>query len=156
MKRHGAFPFTGIIVCGLLLSFLLVLITDGTRLLIPKKSTQMLVEILLEDMDVAVSEALRSETRFSMDGSPLCHAHSVGETEALVRLMHSTDGKILALPSRRSFTARLTLLLEGRQTEDGFLAFGTRRILCGAQVRIDGQRMTAKGRILSLKPAAGE
>ncbi len=141
---------TAILVCGLILSLLLVFFAGGARLLFFKPNAEILVEIRLENMDGAAAEALLSETELSLDGStPLrIVARTAAEPQMLAE--QSRDGRILLVPSAHLFTARLTLLATGQIGEDGFLALGKHRLLAGAVARLDGERMTAEGRILSL------
>lgn len=152
MKQRSGFPLTAVLLCGLILSLLLVLIADGARFFLPKNQDRLRAEILLEDLDLAAAEALSEESTLSLDGSAPCRVLSIGRAEGMLRL-ETGNGRILSLPSRHRFSVKLTLLLEGKSTEDGFLAFGTRRILQGAQVTLTGARMTGKGRILSLQSA---
>ena len=156
MKTRTRLPAGALIVCALMLSLLLVLLADGARFFSPKGEERMLAFVLLEDMDATTAEAVLAEAEFSIDGSAPCPVLHCGEITADRHLETRSDGTILSLPSKRRFSAQITLLLEGKAEQDGFLAFGTRRILPGGTLRFDGERMTAKGRILSLAPYSGE
>ncbi len=148
-KKEGI-SITALILCGLILSFALVFITDGARFLFPAPKDELLVELLLENMDGAAAAALMEETEFSVDGGASCRLLEISPPVPQMQTAQHSDGRILSLPSGRLFTARLTLLVEGQRNEEGFLAFGTHRLLVGAGIRLDGKRMTAEGRILSL------
>ena len=148
-KKDGI-SLTALLIFGLILSFLIVLITDSARFFHPREEEEMLVEIRLENMDGAMAEALLSETEFSVDDSSPCRIASLTPPKPQLRTEQSRDGHILLLPSARLFTAPLTLSVTGRKSDEGFLAFGTRRWLAGGHVRLYGNRMTAEGLILSL------
>ncbi len=146
----GAMP---ILIGGLMLSLLLVLITDGARLLAPQAEDRMLAEILLENLDAATAQALAGEQAFSIEGSELCPVDRIGEASAQPIREVLPDGRILLLPSGSRFRARVTVVLPGRRTEEGFLAFGNRRVLPGARVRLLGKRTAGEGLVLSVTPA---
>lgn len=152
-KRTNALGATPILIGGLVLSFLLVLITDGARLLAPKTEDRVLAEILLENLDAEAARALSQEQAFSIEGSELCPVERIGETSAQPIQEILTDGRILLLPSEIRFCAKVTVVLSGRRTEDGFLAFGNRRLLPGTRVRLLGKRTASEGLLLSITPA---
>ena len=136
-------------ICALLLSLLLILLTDASRLLTKKNGAIAAVQILLEDMDKETAEALASESAFVLEGAS-CSIASIGKTEPQSIRITTRDGRILALPSERLFCARLTLYVQGTATEDGFLAGGSHRLLVGSRLRLEGMRMTASGVLLSV------
>lgn len=152
-KRAAGLGVTPILIGGLLLSFLLVLIKDGTRLLAPRAEEQMLAEILLENLDAETAQALSQEQAFSVEGSDPCPVEQIGETSAQPIRQVLPDGRILLLPSGIRFRTRVTVVLSGRRTEDGFLAFGNRRMLPGTRVRLLGKRTAGEGLLLSITPA---
>ena len=66
----------------------------------------------------------------------------------------SRSGKYLFITNRGE-NEIVTLRIKGKSTEDGFLAGGSRRLLAGSTVTVEGKRMSATGQIraLTLLPA---
>jgi len=152
-KKANALGVTPILIGGLMLSLLLVLIADGARLLAPKTEDRVLAEILLENLDAETARVLSQEQTFSIEGSEPCPVERIGETSAQPIRQILPDGRILLLPSEIRFRAKVTVVLSGRRTEDGFLAFGNRRLLPGTHVQLLGKRTSSEGLLLSIYPA---
>lgn len=153
-KKDTSITVTALLISGLILSFFLVLITDGARLFTPKNADRMRAEILLENLDAAVANALASEIALSPDGGAACPVLHIDEVYAQPRSTVTSDGRILLLPSGQSLCTKITLEIAGRHTEDGFLAFGNRRWMPGTRIRLCGKRTACEGLILSLTPIA--
>jgi hypothetical protein len=151
-KKDTAIGIMPILILGLAASFFLVLITDSARFFAPPKSDRMQAEFLLENLDAAVAEALPDETALSLSGSELCPVRHIEKATAQPVSRVTDDGRILLFPSKSRFCAKVTLEISGRNTEDGFLAFGNRRLLLGARIPLFGTRVTGEGLLLSLSP----
>lgn len=152
--RLRGIGFTPLWIIALTLSLLLILLTDGARLFTSKEDGRAVATLLLDGLDGATAEALASETAFTLEGGARCRLLSMGEIAPESVLFTDREGNIRALPSTRRFRATVTLEIPGRVTDDGFLAGGSRRLLCGARVRIDGDKTTATGLLLSLSEVA--
>ena len=151
-KKDASIGMMPLLILGLIVSFILVLITDSARFFAPKNHDRMRAEILLENLDATVAKALASETAFSLDGSDPCPVEKIGEASMQPISRATSDGRILLFPSPSRFCAKITLEIAGRNTEDGFLAFGNLRLLPGAHIQLLGQRVTCEGMLLSLAP----
>ena len=151
-KKDTAIGVMPILILGLAACFLLVLITDSTRFFAPPKSDRIRAEFLLENLDAAVAGALPEETALSLDGSEPCPIHHAEAATAQPISKVTEDGRILLFPSQSRFCAKITLEIAGRNTDDGFLAFGNRRLLLGARIPLCGSRITGEGLLLSLTP----
>ena len=151
--RLGGIGFTPLWIIALALSLLLILITDGARLFTAKEDGHAVATLLLEGLDGATAEALANETSFTLEGGARCRLLSLGEIAPESVLFTDREGNIRSLPSAHLLCATVTLEIPGRATDDGFLAGGSRRLLCGARVRIDGEKTTATGLLLSLSEA---
>ncbi len=148
--ENKTFGFMPLAICALLLSLLLVLITDASRLFSKKENAVADIQILLEDMDQATAEALRNEKAFSISGSKMHEAIFIGEIKPQSVRVSTRDGRIIFLPSNRRFCAYVHLRVPGKKTEDGFLADKGQRLLVGSRLHLDGERITASGLLLSL------
>ena len=142
--------FMPLAIGALLLSLILVLAADASRLFLKKDLASAEVHILLENLDLTTAEALLSEEAFSVNGGEMHTAVFIGELAPQPIRQITREGRIITLPSSRRFCAHLTLLVNGEITEDGFLAGGSHRLLAGSHVRIDGKKTTAEGLLLSL------
>ncbi|MBP3606376.1 MAG: DUF4330 family protein [Clostridia bacterium] len=148
----GAIPLT---VCALILTVILIFIADAARLFMPERESSIEAELLLEALDAPSADALLSETALSLEGGIPCEILHIGErTPQSIRTV-TRDGRILSLPSAHRFSVSVTLRIKGKSTEDGFLAGGSRRLLAGSTVTVEGKRMSATGQIraLTLLPA---
>lgn len=149
-KKNNSLGFTALCITGLFFGLLLILILDGARLLGAKETETMLAEFLLEEMDAPTVEALLSETHLAPQGESACRILEIREKQPQKRLYTQKSGRILLLPSKDRFCARILLELPGRMDADGFLAFGSLPMRPGARFRLQGARMTGEGLLLSL------
>lgn len=149
-KKKEGIGFMPLAIGALLLSLLLVLFMDASRLLTPQSDGWMQAKILLEDMDAATVEALRSETALSIDGTVPSAILRIDEIRPQPIREITRDGRILTLPSTRRFCAQVTLSVQGTRTEDGFLAGGSHRLLAGSHLQAEGKRMVASGLLVSI------
>lgn len=147
---------TALLLCGSILSLLLVFVMHGTRILFPEKTVKMQVDILLEDLRVETAEALIAETKISLDETGAYPIGSIELPTAQSRMEKRRDGTLILLPSYRLMTVKLTLICEGSQSEDGFVLKKKKRLTPGARISVTGERMTAEGRILSLTPISDQ
>ncbi len=138
---------------ALLISLLLVLITDASRLWKPQSDTWVSADVLLENMDAATAQALLEEAALSLNGGAPSPVLSIGEIRPQPIREITRDGRILTLPSGRLFCTQVTLRVQGKKTDDGFLAGGSLRLLAGSRQQIDGKKMTATGLLLSISSA---
>lgn len=154
MKRtsHAAVGVMPLLILALILSLLLILAQDGARLFSPKNTERMCAEILVENLDAAEADALLTETEFSLDESDPCPVLLVDAATPQPISQATEDGRILRLPSKSRFCTKITLEIPGHKAEDGFLAFGNRRLLPGARVRLIGTRVVAEGLLLAITP----
>lgn len=154
MKRtsHANVGVMPLLILALILSLLLILLQDGARFFSPQSTERMRVEILLENLDAAAADALLAETELSLDESDPCPILKVDAASPQPISQATEDGRILRLPSKSRFCARITLEIPGNKAEDGFLAFGSRRLLPGAHLRILGAQIVAEGLLLSITP----
>lgn len=149
-NERKALGFMPLAICALLLSLLLVLITDASRLFSKEESAVAEIHILLENMDETTAEALLAESAFSIGGERMHEAVFIGGIEPQSVRITTRDGRIVFLPSAHRFCARIVLRVHGKKTDDGFLADKGQRLLAGGRLRVDGERITASGLLLSL------
>ena len=150
-KNTAGIGIVPLLIGGLILSLLLVLLSDGTRFFKPEREDKMLAEILLENLDAQTAAAVCEESAFSFGGGELCQVHAAGAVAAQPIQQITRDGRILLLPSQCLFCVTVTVELSGKSEADGFLAFGNQRLLPGARVHLSGKRTTADGLLLSLR-----
>ena len=155
-RENEGIGFMPLAIGALLLSLVLVLAMDASRLFSSGEAVFAEADIWLENMDRVTAESLLSEKTLSI-GTARCEVVFIGEiTPQPVREI-TRSGRIITLPSSRRFCTHLTLRVYGKRTEDGFLASGGRRLLCGSRLTLDGKRITAEGLLLSLSlPERGE
>lgn len=151
-KKDTHIGFFALMIGGLLCSLLLVLALDGARWLKPKADTRMIAEFLLTELDAAAAEALAEEIFLSPQGAEGCRLIRIDAIEPEKKQCITADGRILLLPSKKHFTARIALEISGEATEDGFLALGSLPLRPGAHIRLIGERMESEGLLISLSP----
>ena len=152
-KEKFHFGFTALWIIGLFCALILVLILDGARLFAPEATESMVAEFLLEEMDAPTAQALLSETHMALSGEDACRILEIREAQPQKRLYTQKNGRILLLPSKDRFCARVLIELPGKMNEESFLAFGSLPLRPGARFRLQGAKMTAEGLLLALSPA---
>lgn len=154
-QSKGKFPFgfTALWIAGLFFALILVVVLDGARLFAKNEANTVQAEFLLEEMDAPTAKALLSETHLAPQGEDACRILEMQEAQPQKRLYTQKNGRILLLPSKDRFCARIRIEIPGKMSEEGFLAFGSLPMRPGARFRLQGTQMTGEGLLLSLSPA---